>query len=467
MFYFEKGNDIPIYQQLYNQLRQQIMEGLLSKNEKLPPTRVLSAEYHISRNTVIQAYRQLEAEGYVRSVVGSGYFVEDLRLFQDCCQSEQPKQTLLKSTPKQKALFDFNYGALDYSCYCSRAWRQNVIEAYDRIAAQKAAAYGETQGLLELRCELAKYLKLSRGVRCSEEQIVITSGHRQSLTLLCELFSGENRCFAMENPGYNGTRIAMQLNGYSVIPIPVERDGISVASAERLSRSLLYITPSHQFPMGSVLPIAKRLALLQCAVKTDSYILEDDYDSELRYHSMPIPSLQSIDNGDRTIYMGTFSKSLSPDLRIAYLVLPKHLLNVRQTAFANANCTVSALLQYALAQFIRSGEYQKHINAMRTHYRKKHDYIREYVKENLSDKARLIGEDSGLHFILEVQKALGNTDLIKELAKRKIVIYPTAPFWIDSKMCPSNQFLLGFGSLPLTELPFAMSVIAETIRQLS
>lgn len=165
--------------------------------------------------------------------------------------------------------------------------------------------------------------------------------------------------------------------------------------------------------------------------------------------------------------MGTFSKSLSPDLRVAYLVLPKQFLNARQTAFAHANCTVSILLQYALAQFIRSGEYQKHINAMRTHYRKKRDYIREYVKENLSDKAKPIGEDSGLHFILEVQKALGNTDLIKELAKRKIVIYPTAPFWIDSKICPSNQFLLGFGSLPLTELPFAMSVIADTIRQLS
>ena len=342
-----------------------------------------------------------------------------------------------------------------------------MIEAYDRIAAQKTAAYVEPQGLSELRYELARHLKLSLGVGCSEEQIVITGGHRQSLALLCRLFSGENRYFAMENPCYDGTRIAMQLNGYSVIPIPLEHDGISVASAERLSNVLLYITPSHQFPMGSILPIAKRLALLQWAAKSNSYILEDDYDSELRYHSLPIPSLQSIDNGGRTFYMGTFSKSLSPDLRIAYLVLPKRLLNLYQADFINANCTVSALLQYALAQFIRSGEYQKHINVMRTHYRRKHDYIREYVKENLSDKARLIGEDSGLHFILEMKKALGNANLIKELAKRKIVIYPTAPFWIDSKMCPSNQFLLGFGSLSLTELPFAMSVIAETIRQLS
>ena len=165
--------------------------------------------------------------------------------------------------------------------------------------------------------------------------------------------------------------------------------------------------------------------------------------------------------------MGTFSKSLSPDLRIAYLVLPKRLLNLYQAHFINANCTVSALLQYALAQFIRSGEYQKHINVMRTHYRRKHDYIREYVKENLSDKARLIGEDSGLHFILEMKKALGNANLIKELAKRKIVIYPTAPFWIDSKLCPSNQFMLGFGSLPLTDLPLAMSAIGDTIRLLS
>lgn len=467
MFCFEKEISIPIYKQLYDQIRQQIMEGVLSKDEKLTPTRELAAEYHISRNTVIQAYRQLEAEGYVRSVTGSGYFVEDLKFFQDCCQKEQPEQTIPKNVSKREKLYDFNYGDLDYNCYCSKAWRQNVIEAYDRIAAQKTAAYGDPQGLAELRCALVKYLQLSRGVQCSEEQIVITSGHRQSLTLLCELFSGENRYFAMEDPGYTGTRIAMQHNGYSIIPVPVERDGISVAGAERLSNALLYITPSHQFPMGSVLPITKRLALLQWAVKTDSYILEDDYDSELRYHSLPIPSLQSIDNGDRTIYMGTFSKSLSPDLRIAYLVLPKRLLNVCQSAFAQANCTASALLQYALAQFIRSGEYQKHINAMRTYYRRKHDYIREYVKENLSDKAKLIGEDSGLHFILEVQNAVGDTDLIKELAKRKIIIYPTSQFWFDSKMCPSNHFLLGFGSLPLTELPLAMSVIGDTIRQLS
>lgn len=270
----------------------------------------------------------------------------------------------------------------------------------------------------------------------------------------------------MEEPGYDGTRIVMQQYGFSPIPIPLEHDGISVAETGRLSHVLLYITPSHQFPMGSVLPIAKRLELLQWAAKSGSYILEDDYDSELRYHSLPIPSLQSIDNNERTIYMGTFSKSLSPDLRIAYLVLPRPLLGIYRTVFSHANCSVSSLLQYALAQFFHSGEYQRHINAMRTHYQKKHDYILNYFKENLSDQAVLSGSDAGLHFILTLQTGFGSATLIEEFIRNRIKVYPLSPFWNDQSNCLPNQFLLGYGSIPLTELPLAMSAIRAGIEQI-
>lgn len=267
----------------------------------------------------------------------------------------------------------------------------------------------------------------------------------------------------MEEPGYNGTRIVMQQYGFPALPVPIDDDGISIVEVKRLSHALLCVTPSHQFPMGSVLPITRRLELLQWAAESGSYILEDDYDSELRYHSLPIPSLQSIDNNERTIYMGTFSKSLSPDLRIAYLVLPRQLLGKYHTVFSHANCQVSSLLQYALAQFLHSGEYQKHINIMRTHYQKKHDYILSYFRENFSEKAILSGADAGLHFIMTLRNDFGETELLEKFEKNKIRVYPVSPFWQHQSCSPVNQFLLGYGSIRLTKLPLAMSAIRNVI----
>lgn len=466
MLYLEKNSEFPLYQQLYEQLRQQISEGILSKGVKLPSTRTLSAEYHVSRNTVIQAYQQLEIEGYVRSIVGSGYYVENLNFLHGSYHNKPPKETFLEKPQNNSPRFDFYYGNLDYNCYRSKVWRRCLTEAYDRIAEKKTVSYSEPQGLFELRQELANYLHFSRGVQCLAEQIILTGGHGQSLSLLARLFSNERRTFAMENPGYDGTRIVMQQHGFSPISIPLEHDGISVKDVKHLFHTLLYITPSHQFPMGSVLPIAKRLELLQWAVKSDSYILEDDYDSELRYHSLPIPSLQSIDKNDRVIYMGTFSKSLSPDLRIAYLVLPKSLLSAYHAAFAHANCGVSSLLQYALMRLIRDGEYQKHINIMRTHYQKKHDYILNYFKDNLTEQAVLSGTGAGLHFILNLKKNFEAVNLIEEFANHNIAVYPLSRFWSNKNDCPPNQFLLGYGALPLTELPLAMETMGNMIHSL-
>lgn len=463
MFCFKKESDIPLYQQLYEQLRIQITDGILPKGQKLHSTRELSTEYHLSRNTVIQAYKQLEVEGYVRSVIGSGYYVEDISPSTNSDYRYQTESYSLKTEKEPDILYDFFYGDLDYNCYRSKMWRKCLLDAYENLATKKKVSYSEPQGLFELRHALSKYLNLSRGVRCSEDQIILTSGHQQSLALLSRLFSDGNWKFAMEDPGYNGTRIVMQQNGFSPIPIPLEQDGISLAAIQKLSHTLLYITPSHQFPMGSVLPITKRVSLLQWAQKNDNYILEDDYDSELRYHSLPIPSLQSIDRNDRTIYMGTFSKSLSPDLRVAYLVLPKHLLNTYQKLFSHTNCSVSLLLQYALALFIHSGEYQKHINIMRTYYQKKHDYITSFFTGKSTNKLSLLGENGGLHFILSLHAKVDKSAFIKKCETEKVRIYPVEPFWINRNLCPQNQFLLGFGSLPLTELPLALSVLYNTI----
>lgn len=462
MLTIDKGSDASLYGQLYEQLKQQILSGNMVAGQRLPATRELASEYQLSRNTVINAYRQLEVEGYIKPITGSGYYVENLNSF----KIDLPKADTFPAVPKQTAKpydYTFAYGDLDYSCYNSKAWRKCMLNAYDNLSSKDNIAYEEPQGFSGLRHILGGYLYLSRGVKCSAKQIILTSGHQQSMNILANLFCPTDWGFAMEDPGYSGTRQVMEQNKFHVTPVPVENDGISTDFIQNLFHTLLYVTPSHQFPLGSVLPISKRLQLLEWAKKNDGYIIEDDYDSELRYHNRPIPSLQSIDSNERTVYLGTFSKSLSPDLRMAYIVLPARLLTPYREKYLYANCTVPALLQLTLAKYIENGEYQRHINAMRTHYRKKHDYIRNYVRETLSANTVLHGEDAGLHFVLSIQTKRSQTELTEKFARKRIQISPTEPFWIDKALYPQNQFLLGFSAIPLTRLSKAMESLSEVI----
>lgn len=464
MLTIDKKSGSSLYGQLYEQLKQQILSGNMVAGQRLPATRELASEYQLSRNTVINAYRQLEVEGYIKPVTGSGYYVENLNPF----KTDLPKVAAFPAAPKQTAKpydYTFAYGDLDYNCYDSKAWRKCMLNAYDHLSSKDSIAYEEPQGFSGLRHILGGYLYLSRGVKCSAKQIIFTSGHQQSMNIIANLFRSADWGFAMEDPGYSGTRQIMEQNNFHVTPVPVENDGISINVIQNLFHTLLCVTPSHQFPLGSVLPISKRLQLLEWAGKNDGYIIEDDYDSELRYHNRPIPSLQSIDSSERTIYLGTFSKSLSPDLRMAYIVLPTHLLTSYREKYLYANCTVPALLQLTLAEYIENGEYQRHINAMRTHYRKKHDYIRNYVKETLSDNAVLLGEDAGLHFVLSIQTKRSQTELIEKFARKRIQISPTEPFWMNKALYPQNQFLLGFSAIPLTQLPKAMKSLSEVINR--
>lgn len=465
MLTIDKKSKIPLYEQLYEQLKQQIISGSMAAGQRLPATRELSSEYQLSRNTIINAYRQLEIEGYIKPITGSGYYVENLNSF----KIDLPKAAAFPAAPKQpEQSYDyiFSYGDLDYNCYSSKEWRKCLLNAYDRLAFQNSVVYENPQGFFDLRKHLSAYLYQSRGVKCSAEQIILTSGHQQSLQIIANMFAHADWKFAMENPGYNGTRQVMEHNNFQVTPVPVEADGISLPAVQSLFHTLLCVTPSHQFPLGSVLPISKRFKLLEWAAENDGYIIEDDYDSELRYHNHPIPSLQSIDSGDHTIYLGTFSKSLSPDLRIAYIVLPAHLLDTYREKYLYTNCSVPTLFQLALAEYIESGKYQRHINTIRTHYRKKHDYIRNFFKESLTGKAALIGEDAGLHFIISIHTKQNQTELIERFAQNKIRIYPTELFWIDKAVCPQNQLLLGFGAIPLTQLPIAMKKMSEVINSI-
>ena len=464
MFYFEKESASPLYQQLYEQLRQQIMEGILPRGRNLPPTRDLAAEYHISRNTVIQAYQQLAVEGYVRSVAGSGYYVEDLSLFQGFYHSEQPERTAHTPSKKSDSLFDFYYGNLDYNCYQSKAWRHCLLDAYDRMADQNTLSYCDPQGLPELRRELANYLHFSRGVRCCADQIILTSGHQYSLSLVARLFSGGNWKFAMEEPGYDGTRTVMQQNRFSPIPIPLEKDGVSIAETERLSHTLLYITPSHQFPMGSVLPITKRLALLQWAAKSDSYILEDDYDSEFRYTGRPIPTLQSIDDRGRVIYLNTFSQTISPSMRLGFLVLPPRLLERYRQELGFYACTVPALEQHVLTRFIAGGHYERHLSRMRKEYRDRRSAtISAFRASPLASHVTFSEEGAGLHFLLRLDTNRSDEELRRLTAEAGIRL----SFLSEYAAVPDPRFahtlVINYAGLSQSDLEEALQLLTDVL----
>ena len=415
MISIDKTSDKSLYEQLYEQMKSEILNEHYAAGEKLPATRQLAAEHKLSRNTVVSAYNQLELEGYIRSVTGSGYYVENISAFSPDKKSRQSHNIQHSSRQSGKTFdYTFSYGNLDYNCYHSRAWRKCLTNAWDMISMADTASYQMSQGSYTLRSLITEYLYMSRGVNCTPEQIILTSGHQRSIDIITHIFSPSDYSFAMEDPGYNGTWEIVSQSPFRIIPIPLEDDGVSIEHIQRLRDTLLYVTPSHQFPMGSILPISKRLELIEWAVQSGSYIIEDDYDSELRYQSRPIPSLQSIDNSGRTIYLGTFSKSMSPDLRISYMVLPEKLMKDYSSRYSHTNCTVPTVLQLALIEFIQSGNYQRHIGAMKNHYKKKHDYILNYVKQNLEDdgnsvdfrSARISKSDCTCHLIIRLTRRI-------------------------------------------------------------
>ena len=438
MISIDKASDKSLYEQLYEQMKSEILNEHYAAGEKLPATRQLAAEHKLSRNTVVSAYNQLELEGYIRSVTGSGYYVENISAFSP---DKKPRQShnIQHSSRQSGKTFDytFSYGNLDYNCYHSRAWRKCLMNAWDMISMADTASYQMSQGSYTLRSLITEYLYMSRGVNCTPEQIILTSGHQRSIDIITHIFSPSDYSFAIEDPGYNGTWEIVSQSPFRIIPIPLENDGVSIDHIQRLRDTLLYVTPSHQFPMGSILPISKRLELIEWAAQSGSYIIEDDYDSELRYQSRPIPSLQSIDNSDHTIYLGTFSKSMSPDLRISYMVLPADLMKAYESSYSHTNCTVPTVLQLALIEFIQSGNYQRHIGAMKNHYKKK-------VKNS----------------------KLTQTELISAFEQKGIRIFSTEPFWIRKNLCPENQLLFGFSAIPYEKLPGAMKAFSKIIHSL-
>ncbi|MFA9458315.1 PLP-dependent aminotransferase family protein [Halalkalibacter sp. AB-rgal2] len=458
--FLQKDLKDPLYSQLYNWIKKEIEESRLLPGMKMPSIRQLTLHLKVSRNTVEAAYQQLQSEGYLESVPRSGIWVAEIeKPFLHPIAKEHPIN--LECKPPSKALVDFEYGNVDIEKFPLKQWKKCLTDAIDQ-ESNWLFQYSDKMGELALRQEVSNYLLQSRGVRSTPEQILITAGTQASMTLICQLLALREETLAMEEPGYTGVRSVFEDQGCYIEPILLEKDGLSMDYLQRSKATAVYVTPSHQFPLGMVLSISKRMQMLKWAYQTGGYIIEDDYDGEFRYEGQPIPSLKSLDKGERVIYLGTFSKSFLPSVRLSYIVLPPSLMVQYSRKFAVYNQTVSPIIQRAIALFMQSGEFERHIRRMRKLYQRKHQALLRSIEHYMGTQAKIVGEKSGLHILLKL-KGITALELIERGLKKGVNVYSPAQYWIHPPPEAHSYIMLGFGGLSIDEIENGVRLLASCL----
>lgn len=439
----------PLYEQLYRHISAAIQSGRLSPGSKLPSKRQLCATLGVSMSTVDTAYSLLTAEGYILSRPRSGFVVADLLPLAAALTTEVPRPR--PEPPRWK--YDCSTSAVDTSVFPFSSWARITKEAvYENPDLLQR---GHPQGDLPLRAALAELLAQYRGVRCTPEQILVGAGADYLLSILLQLLPGHT-AVALEDPGYPAAYATVARHGRQAIPVPVDGKGMTPEGLETSGAKLAYVTPSHQFPLGITMPADRRSRLLHWAASApERYLIEDDYDSEFRYSSRPIPAMQGLDRGGRVVYMGTLSRSIAPSIRVAYMILPPALLEKYHQIFPHTACTVSRFEQEGLRRFIVQGLYGRHLRRVGNLYRRKCARFTETLAE--IDGVTLSGQQAGLHFLLTLPR-FSEEELVAKAAAQSVRVTPLSRY-CHSAPPPPSTVVLGFAGLSEEEL-------AETARLL-
>lgn len=462
MIDLQGGAKAPLYEKIYEYIKNEIVEGRIATGEKLPSTRLLARNLAVSRSTVEMAYDQLLAEGYIESQPCRGFFVCDIAQLYRLRISDAQTAVREEQDASSVCEVDFSPYAIDTRSFPYNIWRKisrNVL-LDDR---EELLLAGDGQGEYGLRREIAAYLHQARGVNCSASDVILGAGNEYLEILLAQLL-GEKRVMLMENPGYPQAYRTFCNMGYQVKTVAAAEQGLSVRAVREIGPELVYIMPSHQFPLGSVMPLKTRLELLEWAAeKEERYLIEDDHDSEYRYRGKPIPSLQSVDGQDKVIYLGTFSKSIAPSLRISYMVLPPRLMERYRTECGFYSTTVSRMQQEILKQFIGEGHFERHLNKMRGVYRSRHDFLLGELKKR-SWVRKVSGDHAGLHVLVEVAAALSEEELCKRARMRGVAVSGLCEYELEKgKEAKEGRsfpvLLLGYGKLVESEIEKGLKVL--------
>lgn len=471
---------------IYELLRTQIADGTLAAGACAPSTRALAIELGVSRTTVTAVYEQLASEGFLVTSIGRTARIAS-SLTAPAARSERPARCDTVAMPLSDfgrrladinmpvlpnaapVRFDFLYGALAARDFPSLAWRR----AYQTqlLRQQMSLYYAQPEGDESLRLALQGYLRRARGLVCDAEQIVVVHGSQQAIDLCARLLLDASDTFVFEDPGYQIARRTFEATGAACMAVPVDGEGLDTeALPEGANLRLAYVTPSHQFPLGGVLPIGRRLALLEWAQRHKAWIVEDDYDGEFRYGQRPIDALQSVDVDGRVIYIGTFSKTLSPQLRLGYLVLPHGLVPVFRQAKRLADRHAPVLEQRVLAELIEGGVYERHVRRMRRENERRRAALLDAITKHLPEDVLVSGAAAGLHIVLWLPflSSQGEAALVASARKKNVGIYPVTSLFVD----PENRahgrpagFILGYASLTIEQIQQGIVTLASAIEE--
>ncbi|WP_439644269.1 PLP-dependent aminotransferase family protein [Halalkalibacter wakoensis] len=449
----------PLYVQLYSYFKNEIQKGNMKTGEKIPSKRNLARHLAISQHTVETAYEQLIAEGYVESKPRKGLYVNEI--LQDSLLIHQSKPNVWDRSNhvENDDEIDFSHGQIALEEFPYNVWKKIANATFSK-EQDYLLINGDRQGEFSLREQIAHYLYQSRGVRCVPDQIVIGAGTQYLLGLLI-LILGRQSIFSIEDPGFHRTREVFYDQGVTTIPISLDEHGMNVEELNKSNASITYVTPSHQFPMGIVMPINRRMELIQWAKEKKAFIIEDDYDGEFRYKGRPIPALQGLDSSGRVIYLGTFSKSFFPSIRISYMVLPPSLLQIYHERYTIYKQTVSRLHQMTMFNFMKEGHWERHLHKMRTTYRRKQKKLLEMIHFFLCKDVVVIGADSGLHILLSVHNGMTENELINAAKTKKVKVYPTSIYFATQDPKDQPMVLLGFGGLSEPEMEKGVKLLKE------
>ena len=445
---FDERGDRGLCEYLYSSIKNQILQGILRADEKLPSKRSLASHLGISVITVQNAYGQLISEGYIYSIEKKGFFVTDILLGKSdsvfgetgngnlwgqgmsvnsvsAADLVDDSKTLapVNSIGESDFFADFRSNSTSYEKFPFSLWAhtmRNVLNSGDEKLLQRVGV----KGIYELRRSIADYLREFRNMNVNPEQIVIGAGTESLYSMVVQLL-GQDKVYAVENPGYHKVEGVFRMNGAGTEPVMIDSQGINPAGLEQINADVVHVSPAHHFPTGIVMPVRRRQELLAWAESVPGrFIIEDDYDSEFRFNGKPLPTLQSADKGGRVIYINSFSKTLAPSFRMSYMVLPEKLLSEFDKKFGFYSCPVSAFEQYTLSEFICAGFYGKHIIRMKNFYRNlRNELIRAMENSRISGKMIIKEEEAGLHFLLSV-KSDESSDVIKNKLQKKNINLP-------------------------------------------
>ena len=453
----------PLYQQIEEYLKQEIQEGRLVAGMRLPSSRALSANLLVSRSTIETAYDQLVAEGYIEPVAYKGYYVCEIEgiYFQKAEYTKQnnPEKTEIKQRRKlQKYRYDFALNGIAPESFPTHTWKQLAKQVLSD-STEEIFAQGNPYGEDSFREAIAEYLYHARGVKCEKSQILVGAGNDYLLMVLATLFEC-NKKVAMENPTYLSAWYDLKHTGCSMCTVKSDEMGICIEELEKTGADVVYVMPSHQFPMGTVMPLKRRMELLRWADENQTYIIEDDYDSEFRYKGKPIPALQGFDKNERVIYIGTFSKSIAPSIRISYMALPKKLMRYYQSRYPFA-VTISKADQKIVELFLRNGHYERHLNRMRRLYKSKHDWILRWVKEEMSEICSCFGEHAGIHLLLRFHNGISKDEAVERAKSAGIRVYGLSEFFVQEKKETEAVVLIGYATLTEEEIKEALQILSR------